>query len=141
MVTRRRNPFRPRAAPLAPPRGFPGSLPEWYVFRELTETHRLREGYDFTFQASRFGGRLRLGGIVIDFLFFRPPGLGFSVIGEYFHYELRGGTTGKDVLDRNRLASRGIRVIFLDESDILRNARFYVAEGLKFRDHSYLSRR
>ena len=138
---RRGSVFRPRRELPVPPPGFPGSYPEWLVYRELTEHHRLSERLHFQFQASRRGGRLRRGGLVVDFLFYIPPGLGFSVIGEYFHYVLRGGTQGTDKLHRNQLASEGIHVVFLDESDLIRNARFYVAEGLRFRDHSYLSRR
>ena len=135
---RRGSPFTPRSEPNVPPPGFPGSFPEWLTYRELTEYHRLEPGWHFEFQSSRFGGRLRRGGIVVDFVFSVPPGLAFSVLGDYYHFYLRGGTEGADRLARAQLASTGITLIFLEEEDLIRNARHYVAEGLLFRDYSSL---
>lgn len=116
-----------------------GSLPELVVFKEL-----LRRGYeaglDFHFQSSIFGGRTQRGGFVIDFLFENPPSLIINVQGEYYHYERGTSRMAVDKLFRAMMAGRGYTVIFIDESDVMKNVRYYVGEALAFRDHSRLSR-
>ena len=114
--------------------------PERVVYNIL-----IRLGYvpdvDFEFQSVQFGGRLDRGGQVVDFWFTNPPGLAFSVLGEYFHYQLRGGSRATDFQAREELAVNGATLIFLDETDLLGpRAEFFVTEGLQFRDHSRLSR-
>ena len=98
-------------------------------------------GVDFEFQSVQFGGRLDRGGQIVDFWFENPPGLAFSVLGEYFHYQLRGGSRATDLQAREELAVNGTTLIFLDETDLLGpRAEFFVTDGLQFRDHSRLSR-
>ncbi|MAH48143.1 hypothetical protein CMI37_20130 [Candidatus Pacearchaeota archaeon] len=122
----------------AVPAGFPGSLPEFQVFVELTRLGKV-PGLDFTYQNRFFGGRLEKGGLVIDFLFQDPPDLAINVQGVYWHY---GRTSDIEALDRASraiLAGEGITLIFIDEDDITKNVRFFTSEALRFRDHSRLS--
>ena len=72
------------------------------------------------------------------------PGLAFSVQGLYWHYggggaRSRSESVARDILTRTELAGQGITLIFLDEDDIQRDVRYYVGEGLLYRDHSRLS--
>ena len=109
----------------------------------LTTLIRLgyKPGVDFTFQSVQFGGRLEKGGQVVDFFFENPPGLAISVLGEYFHYTLRGGSRAHDLDERVQLALVGVTLIFIDEGDIMGpQAEWFVSEALRFRDHSRLAR-
>jgi hypothetical protein len=80
-----------------------GTAPEIVVFNVL-----VRLGYkpdvDFVLQSVQFGGRMDRGGQVVDFFFTNPPGLAISVLGEYFHYVLRGGSRAQDLAARVQLA-------------------------------------
>lgn len=46
-----------------------GTLPERIVYKYLVSMLDMVSGIDFTFQSSQEGGRMELGGIVVDFLF------------------------------------------------------------------------
>lgn len=117
-----------------------GTLPELVVYGIL-EGMGYKVGVDFTFQSAKYGGRLDRGGLVIDFLFNNPPGLAINPLGEYFHYQLRGGTRAEDLMERELLESDGITLIFIDEGDLMGpRARWFVEEALRFRDHSKLAR-
>ena len=112
---------------------FPGTLPEMLVFSELVR-RGLKPDLDFFFQSSIFGGRMAKGGLVIDFIFENPPGLAINVQGEFWH---RGAVTdARDLLGRAQLAGEGITLIFVDETDLYQDARYFVGEALAFRDHS-----
>jgi len=116
------------------------TAPEIVVYTIL-----VRLGYKpdvhFTFQSAQFGGRMERGGQIVDFFFDDPPGLAISVLGEYFHYTLRGGSRAHDLAERADLAGVGITLIFIDESDLMGpQARYFVEEALRFRDHSRLAR-
>ena len=113
--------------------------PEEICYNELVR-RGLREGVDFTFQTAQFGGRLDRGGIIVDFDFINPPDLAFAVQGEYFHYQLRGGTRLQDLAVREELALLGQTLIFIDEGDLLRDPQWVVGEALQYRDHSRLAR-
>ena len=124
------------------PRGEPdaiATLPELVCYNTLVEL-----GYepdaDFTFQSDVLGGREEKGGQVVDFMFENPPGLAFSVLGEYYHYRLRGGSRLEDLTNRDELALTGIDLIFLDEEDLLAQPRWVVGEALQRRDHSKVAR-
>ena len=45
---------------LSAPPGWEGSLPEYLVYRSLTESFNKTEGVDFTYQSSLLGGRLSI---------------------------------------------------------------------------------
>jgi very-short-patch-repair endonuclease len=91
LVLRRRGPARPviendiREAmeAYAEDQRIIGTLPELIVHWHLTR-RGLIDGIHFDFQSSQFGGRLELGGAVIDFLFRDRP-LAVRVQGEYWH--------------------------------------------------------
>ena len=118
---------------VAPP-DWPGSLPEFLVYQELLR-RGLREGFDFRYQSKLIGGRLDKGGAVVDFLFFNPPDLAINVQSEFFHYQTAELRT-HDELQRIALEGQGVTVIYIDESDIVKNVGFFVSEALRFRDHS-----
>lgn len=46
-----------------------GTLPERIVYKYLVAILRMTDGIEFTFQSSLEGGRIELGGMVVDFLF------------------------------------------------------------------------
>jgi hypothetical protein len=107
--------------PGLPPPELVATLPEWYVYWWLTTKRKLISGLDFDFQSSLFGGRLDLGGLVVDFLLpfhFGPPGLVINVQGYTWHYY--SSLLRADALnDKIRLESRGYRVVYVLEDDIL----------------------
>jgi len=115
----------------------PATEPEILVFQALLDLGKV-PGEDFSFQSSILGGRQERGGLVLDFVI--PPDLVISVLGEYFHYRLNGGSAFEDLAARATLAAQGQFLIFIDESDILRDARYYVSEALNYRDHSRMGR-
>jgi len=113
--------------------GQPASLPERMVATTLTKL-----GIDYTFQQRYLGGRTVKGGVVADFTLF---GLGIiiSVLGEYYHYGM--DRTGQDLMQRTALLSQqNLLTIFLDESDIMDDADFYVREAIRGIDHSKAAR-
>lgn len=126
-------------AQLQSPANWLGSVPEWLVYTVLIRLG-LEPGVDFTYQSAFFGGRLEKGGIVIDFLFSNPPDLAINVNGIYYHYNQGVTTQARDIIARQQLVGEGITLIFIDEDDLERDARFFVSEALKFQDHSRLSR-
>ena len=119
----------------APPPGFVGTAPEFAVFEAL---NRLGFRDQFEFQSSKFGGRNVRGGIVADF-FIPSLSLIINVQGEYWHYG-RPGQLGIDLIQRQQITSSGLRVVYIDESDALENADFYVGEAIRGIDHSKLTR-
>lgn len=118
------------------PEWWPGSRPEWLVYNAL-----LKLGYKdrFTYQSPALGGRQVKGGAIIDFLI-DDLNLAINVTSRYWHYQ----TTPKrmaDELQRAALEGRGLRVVYIDEADILRSPIYYVSEALNFRDHSIFGKR
>ena len=116
---------------LAPP-SFPGTLPEWLVYNELT-----KRKIDFEYQSSQLGGRQVRGGAVIDF-FIIDLNLGINIQSLYWHYQ---NWTAKvnDALQREQLEAMGMTVVYIDETDVERNPSFYVGEALKGNDFSRMS--
>ena len=115
------------------PDWFVGSTPEWAIYWALTI---LKVG--FTYQSPQMGGRLAKGGAILDFEI-PSLNLAINVTSKYWHYRTTPGRMA-DELQRATLEGRGIRVIFIDEMDALRNPIFYTREALKFRDHSVFGR-
>ena len=120
------------------PEGWAGSLPEYLVYRSLTEEFNKVDGIDFSYQSSLLGGRLFKGGVILDFYFFNPPDLAINVQGEYYHYGKGKVMIQNDMLTREQVASMGINLIFIDESDVLKDVDYYVKEALNYKDHSKL---
>ena len=115
----------------APPE-WPGTLPEYLVYREL-----VRLQVEFEYQSSQMGGRQERGGSVVDFLI-TDLNLVLNVQSQYWHYG-RPAAVLADRIQREQLEAQGLTVVYLDEEDLLRNARWYVEEALAGRDHSLAS--
>ena len=128
-----------QAEQLGVPSDWTGSVPEYLVYSSLISKQGKLEGIDFTYQSPLMGGRLDKGGVVIDFLFTDPPDLAINVQGEYYHYGLGATFMQNDIIIRAQMASEGITLIFIDESDILEDVDYYVRQALNYRDHSQLA--
>lgn len=94
-----------------------GTRPEFIVYEFLTLKKKQVEGRDFLFQSSRFGGRRVFGGQVVDFYLFTRSAV-WRVQGEFFHVRL-AKDRARDLVDRQRLLSRGLTVIDLYAQDLL----------------------
>jgi len=101
-------------------KGIIGSVPELLTYDWLSR-RRIR----FEFQSAQMGGRLRVGGAVVDFLLYDLAGGGlyvWRVMGEYWHAAPE--VQGKDEEQRRRLlrtrvgGRRVVAVVDLWESDI-----------------------
>jgi len=114
------------------PSNFPGTLPEFLVFRELT---RLR--IEFEFQSSQLGGRQEKGGAILDF-YIPSMNLGINIMSHYWHYGRPEGIVN-DKLQREMLLASGIDIVYVDEEDLLRNAKYYVTEALAGNDYSRMA--
>lgn len=125
--------------PTQVPEGFLGSLPEWIVYDTLRKIGK-QPDIDFIFQSPQSGGRLTIGGLIVDFLFIDPPDLAINVQGLFFHYEQGVQVRARDEIARVHLAGLNIDLIFIDEDDILTDPFFYVREALRRVDHSRMSR-
>ena len=95
--------------------GVPGTLPERIVWKWLDE-----QGYRYITQGSEFGGRLVMGGAVVDFLVYDMSGLtvALRVQGDYWHGPTFPGRQARDDEQFARLTARGYLVVDLWESDI-----------------------
>lgn len=124
---------------LEKPADWPGSLPEYVALVALRRLGKLA-GEDFTYQSALAGGRMEKGGVVLDFMFFNPPDLAINIQGDYYHYELGTEIRSRDIIAREQMASQGIFLIFVDESDLLKDPIFYMREALNYRDHSRMGR-
>jgi hypothetical protein len=127
-----------QSSQLQAPLNWEGSLPEYLVYRSLTENFGKQEGVDFTYQSPLLGGRLFKGGVVLDFFFNNPPDLAINVQGEYYHYGMGVTVMQNEIIVRQQMAAEGINLIFVDESDILNDVDYYVREALNYKDHSRL---
>ena len=97
-----------------------GTLPERIVYKWLVSQLRLVDGIDFEFQSSQSGGRMELGGIVVDFTF---PQQKFAIqVQGYTHTEYR--RMMKDDEQDSILAEFGYFVYKIEDTDIYNEARF-----------------
>ena len=123
--------------PLQKPADWPGSLPEYLVNEALIKLGK-EPDVDFFYQSPFAGGRMQRGGLVIDFIFVNPPDLAINVQGEYYHYEMGADIRARDLIARSMLAGDGITLIFLDESDVHKDAIGFTRDALRYRDRSRL---
>lgn len=132
------------AAPGEPPdwfrrmHGGVGPETEWMVWWALERLGK-KHGVDFEYQAPAFGGRQYLGGAVVDFLL-KDIGIGINPVGLFWHYYRGYSKLSKDRLLNDQLLQQGIRVIYIDEDDLRRDALFYVADALRGIDHSRIAK-
>jgi len=122
-----------------PPANWMGSKPEFYVYHALISLGK-KPGVDFVFQSAFMGGRMQKGGDVVDFLFYNPPNLAINIQSTYYHYT-SAGLKARGQMQRAQLEGMGLKVIFIDEADALRNPRFYAREALSGIDHSRMGGR
>lgn len=117
MILHRRGTYRPkigedqleaRAVSKAEVRG---TLPERIIFKYLVVNLKLTDGIEFDFQSSLQGGRLQLGGIVVDFTF---PMWGFAIqVDGPTHLDFR--RMAKDTEQEMALEAMGYRVFRIAE--------------------------
>ncbi len=117
------------------PDSWEGSVPEYVAYTTFIQIG-LEPGQDFTYQSPLMGGRLDKGGSIVDFLFNNPPDLAVNVQGVYYHYELGVEAKARDMTARASLAGQDIKLIFIDDDDLLRDPTYYCREALNYRDHS-----
>jgi hypothetical protein len=99
-----------------------GSLPEFLVFEFLVVEKKQVPNVDFYFQHPVFGGRTRFGGYILDYYF--PNRLeGWRVMGERWHLE-QPEDRARDAIMKAQLASQGMKIIDLWESDIMERRDF-----------------
>lgn len=99
-----------------------GTKPEFIVWKYLTQTKHLKEGEDFVFQSSMFGGRSIFGGIVLDF-YIPASNMAWRVQGEEFHLLLVKDRI-HDMVTRIELEQRGMVVVDLWVRDLLSQAQY-----------------
>ena len=117
------------------PAEWDGSKPEWAVYWALTRLG-YKEGVHFVYQSPQMGGRIYLGGAVLDF-YFEGLGIAIEVQSAYYHYG-DAQTRATDAMQKAQLLSYGIQVIYIDEQDALSNPVYFVKEALAGRDHSLI---
>lgn len=121
----------------APPNAWAGSKPEWNIFWALQQIG-LKPDIDFIYQSPQLGGRIVLGGVVLDF-FVEKTMTAIEVQSTHYHYTSTA-VISNDALQRAQLLSYGIQVIYIDEEDALRNPIYYTKEALAGVDHSLIGR-
>ncbi len=91
-----------------------GSDLEYFIWLALNKIG-LREGVDFVYQVSRFGGRNTSGGVIVDFVVFSPF-VGINVQGP-FHRLGKAKQKAKDLIGQQQLELTGMRIEFIGEDD------------------------
>ena len=116
-----------------------GSGPEYLCWKALLKLG-LKPDIDFQYQSKLAGGRLDKGGRVIDFMIYNPPDIAINVQGVFFHYEKGAAVRQSDIMTRQYLATLGINLIFVDEDDLINNARSIIRDALVGIDRSRFGR-
>ena len=117
------------------PEWWAGSGPEYLCWQALLKLG-LKPDIDFRYQSQLAGGRQDKGGRVIDFEIYNPPDIAINVQGVFYHYEKGAAVRQSDILTREYLATLGIRLIFVEEDDLIDDARAIVADALAGVDRS-----
>lgn len=121
------------------PEWWVGSGPEYLCWQALLKLG-LKPNIDFSYQSQLAGGRQSKGGRVIDFEIYNPPNIAINVQGVFYHYEKGAAVRQSDILTREYLATLGIKLIFIDEDDLIDNARAIVGDALAGIDRSRFGR-
>jgi len=95
--------------------GVPGTLPERIVWKWLQD-----HDYRFITQGAEFGGRMVIGGAVVDFVVYDIAGraVALRVMGDYWHGPSFPDRQARDDEHYHRLSQMGYLVIDLWEGDI-----------------------
>lgn len=109
------------------------SQPELAVYGALKKT-----GLDFQFQSRFFGGTQVRGGLVADF-YLPSLSLVINVQSFYWHYG-NPQRIAQDRIQQIALEGQGIRVIYIDEQDALKDATRFVQDALRGIDHSRMTK-
>ena len=126
-------------ATIVTPEWWAGSGPEYLCWQALLKLG-LKPNIDFSYQSQMAGGRLDKGGRVIDFEIYNPPNISINVQGVFYHYEKGAAVRQSDIMTRQFLATLGIKLIFVDEDDLIDNARAIVGDALAGIDRSRFGR-
>ncbi|XUX01202.1 MAG: hypothetical protein TUN42_04230 [Dehalogenimonas sp.] len=129
---------KPQVNPMLPPMpsNWVGSYPEWAVYWALQKLG-YTPGQDFTYQSAHMGGRQQFGGAIVDFEF-PILNMAINVQSTYYHYRLEENRL-HDVEQRAIIEGMGIRMIYIDEEDALRDPIYYTQEALAGRDYSRMT--
>ncbi len=92
-----------------------GTPAEWNIYKSLLRLGK-KSGVDFTYQSSLMGGRIDMGGVVLDFYL---PTLNMAI-----------NVQEADELQRTQLGSMGIRLEFISEEEAIKNPDYYVSEAI-----------
>ena len=98
------------------------SILEFLVYEFLVDVKKQVEGVDFIYQYPLMGGRTQFGGFVADFYFparrevWNPAGL-------HFHWTT-AVNRARDIVAKQVLAGRGIKLIYLWEDDLLNRPQY-----------------
>lgn len=107
--------------PNTPPASWTGTQPEWWVYQWLVR-RGLKEGVDFKYQANVEGGRLRVFGMVVDFLLMPGPWVPTTMVwrvqGYYYHYAQGIEVILSDAMARIRIEDMGFLVVDLLDLDL-----------------------
>jgi len=118
LITHRRGPRREKVGldyqESRAQQGIKGTLPERILYKALIQ-RGYKPGVDFDFQSSQQGGRMQMGGIVADFLFFYKK-IVIQVQGPTHATYLRAA---KDQEQRELLDSMGYTTLEVDQDVIL----------------------
>ena len=110
------------------PEWWPGSQPEYWVYRAIIRTGRLEEAGDFIFQVKQFGGRHVRGGAIVDFII-RSPYVGINVQSKYYHIRTTD-QRAHDAIQRASLEVKGLRIEFIQEEEAINSPDEAVGEAL-----------
>jgi hypothetical protein len=110
--------------------------PEWAIYWAWTIKLKKTPNLDFVYQANLIGGRIDLGGIVVDFESLDPPGIAINIQGIYWHYDRGAQQLARDQLQRGQISALGFQVIYIDEDHALADPVYYLKEALRGVDHS-----
>ncbi len=106
----------------------PATLPELIVGKELDKL-----GISYIFQKSFLGGRTQSGGVIADY-YLPSFSMIISILGTYWHASPQ--VRAKDLLQRISVLSQGIMTIFINEADVMKRPRYFVAQALLGNDWS-----
>lgn len=108
--------------------GYPqGSMLEYLVWEYLVTKKAMKPGVDFVYQSPVLGGRTQFGGFVVDF--FVRPNLALQPQGEHWHLA-SPSDRARLRLESSILAGRGIKAIYLWESDLLARSDYAIERAL-----------